>query len=281
VDFFNFISKLGFLFVILFLFFFTEESLILYGGAKTFTFALVPLGVGLYYFRKELKPYRPSFKLVDRKHFNSLFSLGFQFFIIKMAMVVIYSTNNILIAKYVSFEEVAVYEAAYKFFSIFLLLFVILNNQYWVASIEAYRKNELDWMKQTIFSTIKIWCGTILLSLIMILLAPMFFKLWLQDKIVISTAMIIAVALTIAITNWVSLFNAILNGTGKIRMQMYSWILASILNIPVSIFMAVNLGWGSLGIVLGTVVCLIPCVIIAPLQVYKILNKKESGIWAK
>ncbi|MFT5166729.1 MAG: O-antigen/teichoic acid export membrane protein [Saprospiraceae bacterium] len=281
ISLFSLISKVSFLLLIIFLLYFTEQSLILFGAAKTFTFAAVPLIVGIYYFKNDFKQYRPSFKLAKRSLFKDIFSLGVQFFIIRMAMLVIHQTNNILIARLVSIEEVPAYEASYKYMSIFLTLFVIMTNQLWGASIEAYRKKDMEWMKNTVRTVVKIWFATILLSIIMILCSPFVFKIWLQGRIEIPLMLTVAVTISIAFTNWVNMFNLILNGTGKIRIQMYAWILASIINIPLSIFLAKTMGLGTIGIVLGTVFSMVPLIIISPIQVRKVLRLKDKGIWAK
>ncbi|MGI9542332.1 MAG: lipopolysaccharide biosynthesis protein [Cyclobacteriaceae bacterium] len=281
VDLFSMLTKLLFLVIIIGLVFLTEESLILFGAAKTFTFALVPVAVGFYYFRNDFKRFKPSLQLVRKSHFNSLFSLGLQFFLIKISMIVIHQTNNFLIARYVSLESVPHYEAAYKYLSIFLLLFVIITNQLWAANVEAYRKGELNWMKKTVRGTFKIWLATIGLSIIMIFISPLVYKVWLQDKIDISYLLTVVVALSISITTWVNMFNLVLNGTGKIRMQMYAWIFASMVNIPISIFLATTLELGTIGIVLGTVISMIPLAILSPIQVRKILVSADKGIWAK
>ena len=203
-----------------------------------------------------------------------------QFFIIKISMIIIHQTNNILIAKFVSPKEVVTYEAAYKFLSIFLLVFVIFTNQLWSASVEAYRKGDLVWMKNTIKNVIKIWIGTVLITAVMVLVSPLFYKLWLGDK-EIPLAVSIVVAISVSITNWVNLFNLIMNGTGKIRLQMYAWIFASIINIPLSIFFATTMEFGTVGIVLGTIVSMLPLMILSPIQVRKILSKNIKGIWNK
>jgi Na+-driven multidrug efflux pump len=115
----------------------------------------------------------------------------------------------------------------------------------------------------------------------MILISPQVFALWLPDEVDIPILLTVAVALSITLTNWVNLFNLILNGTGKIRIQMYAWILAGLLNIPLSIFFAKNLGLGTIGIVLGTVCSMIPLIILSPIQVRKILMLRDKGIWSK
>ena len=196
-------------------------------------------------------------------------------------MIIIHQTNNVLIARFVALEEVTSYEAAYKYLSIFLMLFVIMTNQYWSASIEAYRKGDLEWMKSTIQSVQKVWLGTLVICALMVIISPIFFRIWLQGKLEISFMLTVSVAVSVCITNWVNMFNLILNGAGKIRLQMYTWIAASLLNIPISIFLATFLGWGTIGIVLGTVFSMIPLAVLSPFQVRKILNRSETGIWAK
>ena len=281
VDMFSTLGKVAFLIIIFVLIYYTEESLLLFGAAKTFTFAAVPLIVGIYYFNTSFKRFRPSIKLIKRTYFKGLFSLGIQFFVIKSSMIVIHSTNNFLIASFVSLEGVPQYEAAYKILSVFLMLFVIITNQLWSANVEAYRKGDMEWMKKTMKSITKVWFGTVLLTLLIVLISPLLYKIWLQDKIHISMMLTFSVAVSISITTWVNSFNLVINGTGKIRLQMYAWIFASIVNIPISIFFAQYMGLGIIGIVLGTIVSMVPLAILSPLQVNKLLSRTDKGIWAK
>jgi len=55
----------------------------------------------------------------------------------------------------------------------------------------------------------------------------------------------------------------------------------SILNIPLSIFLAENAGMGITGIMVSTDICLIIGSIWLPIQYLKIINHKAMGIWNK
>ncbi|MGB5419010.1 lipopolysaccharide biosynthesis protein [Algibacter sp.] len=281
VELFSFLTKLSFLILIIIIPFIVPDSLLLFGIAKSLTFALVPLIVGLYFFNRKFKKYRPYLKFARWDYFKDLFSLGFKFFLIKIAMLIIHQTNNILIASFVSLEGVPQYEAAYKYLSIFMLLFVILNNQLWPSNLEAYAKGELDWMRKSMNTVVKIWIGTIFIALIMVVISPFIYELWLGKNLEIPMAISITVAVSICLTTWVNMFNIVLNGTGKIGLQMYSWLFAALINIPASLFFVKVLDFGVMGIVLGTITSLIPLVILSPIQVYKILEKKDRGIWSK
>ena len=281
VEFFSLLTKASFLIFIIIIPFIVPDSLLLFGAAKSLTFALVPLIVGLYFFKRKFKQYRPYLKYVRLDYFKDLFSLGYKFFLIKIAMLIIHQTNNILIGSFVSLEGVPQYEAAYKYLSIFMLLFVILNNQLWPSNLEAYAKGEIDWMRKSMSTVLKIWIGTVFLSLLMVVISPFIYKFWLRDNLEIPIVISIVVAISICLTTWVNMFNIVLNGTGKIRLQMYAWLFAALINIPLSLFFVKVLNLGVVGIVLGTITSLIPLVILSPIQVYKILAKKEHGIWSK
>lgn len=281
VEFFTFITKAAFLILILIIPFIVSDSLLLFGSAKSLTFAIVPFLIGIYYFRKKFIKYRPSWQYVKRKYFNGLFSLGIKFFLIKISMLVIHQTNNILIAGFVSLEGVAQYEAAFKYLSIFMMLFVILNNQLWPSNLEAYVKGEYDWMRKSMSTVLKIWLGTVVLATLMVIASPWFYKIWLQENLQVPMAISVVVAISICLTTWVNMYNLVLNGTGKITLQMYAWIFAAAINIPASIFFAEYLQMGVVGVVMGTIASLVPLALLSPIQVRKILRRTERGIWSK
>jgi hypothetical protein len=52
-----------------------------------------------------------------------------------------------------------------------------------------------------------------------------------------------------------------------------------VVNIPISIFFAKNLGMGSVGVILGTCCSLIIGSFFAPVQTIKIIKGNAKGIW--
>ena len=127
-----------------------------------------------------------------------------------------------------------------------------------------------------------IWVGTVLAALIMVAASPIVYDVWLRGKITSPSVLLtFIIAISVSITTWVNSYNIVINGTGKVRLQMYTWIVTAILNIPLCILFAVGFDLGIIGIVLGGIVCMIPLAILSPLQVHKLLNKTDTGIWAK
>ena len=64
-----------------------------------------------------------------------------------------------------------------------------------------------------------------------------------------------------------------INATGKIKLQMYLYLLGAIINIPLTIYFIKNLNMGSSGAILATNICMLPLAIIMPIQAYCILKK--------
>lgn len=88
-------------------------------------------------------------------------------------------------------------------------------------------------------------------------------------------------ALFVVVYLWYSIFIYFINGTGKIKLQLYTAVTVAIFNIPLSIFLAKNMGMGAAGVILGSCITYLPGAILGPIQYFKLVNGKATGIWGK
>lgn len=259
----------------------TESSLINLGLVLGAAPVLVLAAASLYFFTHDYKEFRPSFKLINFRYFKDLAGLGIQFFIIQVTVVVIMSTNNLIIAQVVGPEAVASYNIAYKYFGLISMGFVIITNTYWSAYTEAYVKKDFEWIRRVTGNLIKMWAGVVVVVALMLFVADDFYMLWVGEKIKVPFMLSAYTALFILIYVWYSIFTYFINGTGKIKLQLITSVTVAILNIPVSIFFAVGLGMGAAGVILGSCVTYLPGAILAPLQYHRIIAGTATGIWGK
>lgn len=275
------ISNVVALVVILVLMKTTPPSLInlglVLGGAPV----LVLIIATLYFFNKDYKAYRPILSMVNMKYFKDLAGLGFQFFIIQITVVVIMSTNNLIITQVVGPEAVTSYSVAYKYFGLISMLFVIITNTYWSAFTEAFVKKDFEWIKRVMRGMIKIWLGIIVVIAIMLVVSNPFYLLWVGDKVKVPFMLSFFTALFVVVYIWYSIFIYFINGTGKIKLQLYTAVTVAIFNIPLSIFLAKTMGMGSSGVILGSCISYLPGAILGPIQYYKLVHEKAHGIWGK
>ena len=258
-----------------------QDSLLIYGLIFSLTPVLILLIFNIYGFRNRYKNYRPILKLWKVKYLKGITGLGLQFFILQIAAIVLFSTDNIIISKLFSPEEVVPYNLSYKYFSICIIGFSVIVTPFWSSFTDAYSKDELNWIKKAIKNLVKFWFLIPVILFFMILLADYFYKIWIGDKIVISNYLNYAMAFFVLITTFNTIFVFFINGVGKIRIQLISAIVSVIINIPLSVFFAQTLKFGIVGVILSTCVCTLYLSILLPIQYHKIINKKARGIWNK
>lgn len=233
------------------------------------------------FFNGEYKLYKPSLRHVEFKHLKDLTGLGLKFFIIQIAVIVIFSTDNLIIARILGPEDVTVYNIAYKYFNIVTMAFAIIMTPMWAAYTKAYSLGNTEWIKSSTKKLLMIWIVILVVTSLMILFAGAFYKVWIGNSISIPLILNLFMGLFILISTWNNIFVYFINSTGKITFQLYTSILAAAINIPVSIYLARDLGMGVSGVIMGTCISLVPGVLLGPIQYKKILYKTDRGIWSK
>ncbi len=259
----------------------TEDSLLYLGIAMSASPVLILLLATIYFFNKDYKDYRPSIKHVNFKYFRGLAGLGLQFFIIQLTVIVIMSTDNMIITQILGPAEVTPYQVAYKYFHMVTIGFTIIITPFWSAVTEAYVKNDIKWIRGILNKIIKVWGVMIGIVIIMLIVANLFYQVWVGDKVKVPFALSAFMGLSVILGTWNNAYAYFINGTGKIRLQLIVSVIMAILNIPISVFFAKYMGMGNWGVILGTCVTIFPMFIISPIQFWKIINKKDVGLWGK
>jgi O-antigen/teichoic acid export membrane protein len=170
-----------------------------------------------------------------------------KFFILQIACIVIFATDNIIITQILGPAEVTPYNIAFKYFSIPIMAFTIIITPFWSAFTEAYTKNDMHWIKNSIQKIIKIWMLVVVGVIVLLVISNQFYLIWVDDKVQVPFLLSAFMGLYAIISTWNNIFAYFINGVGKIKLQMYYGIIAMVVNIPISIFFAKNLGMESGG----------------------------------
>ncbi len=258
-----------------------SPSILLLGAGSTFIPVVVFIFASFIFFRRKYKTISPSFKAVRLSNLKDLLGLGTQFFIIQIATLIIFTTDNLIITQLFGPADVTVYNIAYKYFNYIPIIFFMVLTPMWSAYTEAYAKDDLNWIKNAISKILKVWALLSILVIIMIFIANWVYDIWLNSTIQVPVGLTILMGFFAIISNWNNIFAYFINGVGKIRLQLYSSVIVGIINIPLSIYFARNLDMGISGVIAATCICVGVGSIWAPIQYSKIVNKKATGIWAK
>jgi len=233
------------------------------------------------FFNKNYKQLKPSFKFVKFAHVNELISLGIKFFVLQIAAVVIFTTDNLIITQLFGPAKVTSYNVAFKYFSISQTIFIIIIAPFWSAFTEAFTKNDFAWIKSKINQLIKLWSFFVFIIIAMLAVSNYVYKIWIGDLVEIQFSLSIFMAIFVIIATWNSIFTSFINGVGKLKISLITASLNAILNIPLSILLAKYFNLGINGVILGTCISLSIGVIMRPMQYWKIINNKATGIWNK
>ena len=278
-SFFNFLGSLFSIIVIFILTKTTSGNLVYLGLSLGVTPVLVLAASSLWFYNHEYKPYAPALKYVKFGYARNLVSLGMKFFIIQIAAVIFYETSNLIITQLFGPAQVTTYNIAYKYFSIIPMLMGIIMMPFWSAFTEAWVKKDVQWIKNTMQKLKLIWILLSLVTVLMLVFSNFIYKMWVGDQIIIPITVSITIASYVIINAWNVIYSQFLNGTGKIKLQLYFALGGSLLNIPLALFLGKSLG--IYGVVLSTTLISVLIAIVSPIQYSKIINDRAYGIWAK
>jgi O-antigen/teichoic acid export membrane protein len=216
--------------------------------------SIVLVIVSLIYFNGELKNVRPKIKLFNKKKVKDLFTLGVQFFVMQIAVIVIYQTDSLIIAHVLSPEEVTPFNIVFRYFGVIAMIASTILTPFWSAFSEAKAKGDFIWIKRIVIKQLKFLFPVTLIILIMFLFANDIIALWLGTNINTPLSLLIGMAVFTLISVWNNIFSFFLNGIGKTKIQMITSLLGTVINIPLSIYLVKI--YGSSGVIFASLISL-------------------------
>ena len=259
----------------------TNGSLIYLGLGMGVAPILVLIISSIWFYSGKYNYIAPTIKKIQFSLAKDIASLGFKFFFIQISAIIIFQTSNIVISQILGPEHVTTYNIEYKYFSLISMTFIMILSPFWSAFTEAYTKEDYHWMQNSILQLKKIWIFLIPVSLIMIMLAKTAFKIWIGDRSIISNSTTTSIFMGIYILIYArsAMFVYLINGIGKIRLQLYINLIICIIYIPTSIFACK--WYGINGIIVENIFVVSIHAVISQTQIKLLMNNKATGIWNK
>lgn len=242
---------------------------------------LIYILVTIILFSKKYKKISPSWKYFDKREMKSLLNLGVGFFFIKISMILLFQTSNIIIIHWFTNEDVVVYNVAYKLFSVAFIMFDMLVQPYWTAFTDAWVKKDNEWIQDSIAKLLRIWKVISLCCIIVLLLSPIIYKIWIGDSVHIPFILSAVMCLYFICRCYGGTYNMFINGTGKIRIQSITLAIMTLLYFPLAYFLAKILNIGLIAIPLSLIATDIYSLFIARIHYKRLLSNSATGLWNK
>lgn len=230
-----------------------------------------------------LKKAKFSFKNIDKESINDVLHLGIRFFIIQLCLLMLNSTNEILITSLLHDSSLIVeYNKYYKLFTVVITFASLIAGPVWGVVSKSFSEKKFEWIKKVNKILTYIGIGLGVLSLALAGLLQIGFDVWL-DEASIPVNYYISFTFAGFTILWVFLylFTSISNGICALKTQVIGLIIAAVLKIPVTLLLLKGGVFGDSSwccVVLANIIVLLPVVIIQPIENYLVIRKNERSL---
>ncbi|TFF38780.1 lipopolysaccharide biosynthesis protein [Mucilaginibacter psychrotolerans] len=258
---------------------FTKGNLYLLVLVASGSPVLVLLLANIYLFATSLKAFIPRLRNVLLLNAKSLMSVSAAFFFIQIGALILYETDNIVISRILGPHEVTTFNIPFKYFSIINIVFYIIITPYWSAFTDAYAREDFGWIRGSIRKMRKLWAAAAVFAFVLYLFSGIVYRLWIGNGIVVPNMLSLSMAVYAILQTWMVIHAYLLNGVGKLRVQLILVIATGIINVPLSIFLIKQIGLP--GTVLANIIVMLVTNVFITWQCKLIIANKATGIWAK
>jgi O-antigen/teichoic acid export membrane protein len=235
--------------------------------------ALIAIANGATLFGFQRPWLRPRLADASAKALRRISVQGVYFFALQVAVVIAYSSDNLVTARVLGAQAVAQYSVPFRLFTIPWLVLSTALSPLWPAYGEAIARGDAEWVRRTLFRSIK-WsliCSCVA-SFFLVIFGRRILFCWAGPDIHPSVSLLVGLGVwTVCGTvgNAVSIF---LNGMGILRFQAIIGILMALCNLALSIELA--RAWGVAGVIWGTVFAYLGIVVLPMFYVLPKLLKR-------
>ena len=248
------------------------EMAVLFGGTTCFVYILNTISI----YRNN--PFlRPGLWAFDKKKVSQISGIGIKFFVIQIAGIFLYSVDNILISKYFGAEAVTPFNTVYKVYNTVASVYLALIVPIWSRTTVAVAKGDSAWIRNTVKKLNKLLIPFFLGFVILIFVYKPLANIWLGKNLDYQKGIIFINAAYFIVYLVGSLYAYVLNGIGSVNYQLILNVAEAIINIPLSIYFAVNCGMGVFGIKLATTILVTISAVTLPINLRVVLKKIDGG----
>lgn len=214
-----------------------------------------------------------SYKFYRKKYIKDIMLLGGLFFYIQVGLMLILSTNDIIISTFYSPIYVVDFQIYNKWFNLFVVLFSLLSQPIWSAFSNAYKEKRFLW----IFKVYKLFnllalVGT-LGCIFLALMFQMVVNAWLgENTINVDNKTLIYFVLVSSLLMFINASTSVANAFNKLKCQVICVSIGVMIKIILLLSLSTFITDWSI-IIAITVISLIPLFIAQPISTLKMLKK--------
>ncbi|WP_242360156.1 lipopolysaccharide biosynthesis protein [Anaeromyxobacter sp. SG17] len=201
---------------------------------------------------------RPRIHTVRRTSFARLWRDGGRFFAIQIIGIVLFGTDNIIIAHVLGADQVTPYSVTWRLFAVGTMIVGLYLPYLWPAYAEALAKRDGEWIARTLRTSVVVSAAAAAAFAVpLALFGRPIIAAWAGAAAVPSTALLGWMAAWSLVSAPANAVACMLNGIGQLTGQIYYGIAAAVANVVLSIVLARH--FGIAGVIAATVVSYLTC----------------------
>lgn len=213
-------------------------------------------------------PFKNAFRFETLKPFKADI---FRFGIIQFFILIIYTTDHVIIQHYVSSEAVTEYNTAFKYFNLLNVIFNLVLVPFWSAFAKARSEQNLAWERKALRSLISLFFALIIGGVFMLFGSDFFYDFWLNGQVKVDFWLSVYMLIAVLLTMWNFLFTYYLGGIGQVKVYAPYVVVSGIINTPLSLLLVG--AYQETGVIISTCISLLPQSIFLPIISKKFLNQ--------
>ena len=256
-----------------------KPSILLVALLYGITDFVISITFSVFLFRKN-KCFIPKVAYYSTREAKETTNLGIKFFVVQIAALILFTTDNLIISHFIGPAEVTSYSIVNKLFSIGTALFTMLVAPYWSRTAAAKAEDNYAMIKKSIYSMYKLMALGIVGVIVLVVIFHPLASIWLQKDLHYPEGLISLMGVYAIIFMWNAIYSQIANGLSLMNVLVPVAIIQGIINIPLSLLFLLQFHMGVVGVLLGTVCATLVSAIITPYCTWKEikghLNKREE-----
>ena len=216
----------------------------------------------------------PRASLLDRPAMSELLSSGSPFFLIQVAAVVVFSSDNLIVSHYLGASAVTPYSVTWRVVGLGAVLQSLIFPALWPAYAEAYARHDFSWIRRTFALTMK---GTLALNLLCVAVLLLFgrslIRMWAGPAAVPTHALLLAMGIWAVVNGFMSVESCLLAALNRTRVQAALSIAAAAVNIALSLALVRHIG--ALGVIGGTILSYLIVLVIPQSLIVRTVWQRE------
>lgn len=227
------------------------------------------------------KPWlRPRASLVQVSAIKELLDKGSSFFLIQVAAVVVFSSDNVVVSHYLGASEVTPYSVTWRLVGLAAVLQSLIFPALWPAYAEAHAKGDYNWIRKTFASTMKATVALNFFCVIgLVLFGRALIRIWAGPAAVPSRQLLLAMGIWAVVNGFMSVESCLLAALNRVRQQAVLSIVAAALNVGLSLILVRHIG--SLGVIGGTILSYLMVLVVPQSLIVRGVLKTELAVGGK